>query len=87
MRSVICLDIGNERYYLRSTFPANWSLYASDAYAGCLNEQEAREFLNSRFTKISESLGDDMNYIRSIRILTYEKEQLISDNYYLSREE
>lgn len=86
MMSIVCLDIGKERHYLRSTFPVNWSIYVSEART-YQNEEEARFQLNARFVHISSSLGDSMDYIRSIRILTYEGEKLISDNYYLKREE
>ena len=37
MRTIVCLDLGKERIYLKSIFPVDWSYYISDA-RGYLSE-------------------------------------------------
>ena len=86
MRTIVCLDLGKERIYLKSIFPVDWSYYISDA-RGYLSEEDAKIQLNSRYYKIAESLDGNQNLINHIKLLTYEGDTLISKNYYLSREE
>lgn len=81
-KSYVKTKIGNELLYLVSLFPVKWSNFISSAKI-FETEDNARECLNSRFSKISESLNHNTQCINNIMIDTYEDANLIQSCYYI----
>lgn len=83
--SYVELNILNDRFYLHSIYPVNWSSFISDAIK-FNSVEETRSIMNKRYSQISQSLDDNLQAINSIKIVTLEDGNIIGEEYYIRRE-